>query len=147
MLGADAPPAKVSNYTGRWLILNFWATWCVPCQQEMPLLHDLATGSYGDAQTKATLKSIPGGFAILAVNRDEPRDSIEAFLKQNNLTSALPVAMDAGGALANRYRVVAMPMTYFIDPMGVIRFNQLGVLTPSLVDCYLTQMAGGKCKN
>jgi len=135
----DTSTVKLSSLKGQWVVVNFWATWCGPCRDEMPLLQELATGELSKAA------SVPGGVRVLAVNRDESTDAIKSFLADLKLSPTMPIALDSGAQVAIRYRVTAMPMTFFINPEGVIQYNQLGELTPKLLDCYLTRMAGGTC--
>lgn len=117
---------QLSSLRGRWVFLNFWATWCPPCRQEMPTFQKLLDGGFGPVAGKVT---------VLAVDALESADSVTAFLNELHLT--VPVGLDSDGAVNRLYGVVQLPVTFVIDPTGVIRYKQLGLLTPDLLKEYL----------
>lgn len=124
---------RLSAQQGRWVFVNFWATWCAPCRAEMPLLQDLADGKVSAAET------LPGGVSVIAVNRDETADVIRPFMSELQLT--LPIAIDVGGKVSNRYGVIQMPMTFIVDPQGIVRERIIGALTPDLLAKTLDKLA------
>lgn len=93
------------------LVVNFWATWCGPCRNEMPALQDAA--EYYDGRVQ-----------FVAVNQAEPDDVVQAFVDELNFS--LTVAMDREMEVAGRYNVTGMPTTFFIDRNGVVRRVWLG---------------------
>jgi len=105
---------KLSDFKGQPVLVNFWATWCPPCKQEMPDLQTFA------AETPE-LKVI----AIGADPREDPT-KLAGYAKAMGLT--FTVASDEGAA-AGAYRVVGIPTSFFIDRQGVIRIRHQGVLT------------------
>jgi peroxiredoxin len=125
----DGQSIRFSGLRGKWVILNFWATWCDPCRSEMPLLQDLADGKLK--------QSIP--VTVLAIDRDESVETVKAFLKELNLT--LPVGIDAGAKINSQYGVIQLPVTYMVDPAGIIRYKHVGALTPDILEQYLAQMS------
>jgi cytochrome c biogenesis protein CcmG, thiol:disulfide interchange protein DsbE len=109
----DGTTIDLAAYRGRPVVVNFWASWCTPCREEFPLFADrLATLGPSD------------GLVILGVLYKDDAALAQRFLDE--LGAAWPTVTDPGGALAARYRVVAPPQTYFIDPEGVLRGIQIG---------------------
>lgn len=122
-------PVHLSDLRGRPVVVNFWATWCGPCRDEMPLL-EAAHNRYGDE------------LAVLAVNYDEPQESVQAFVDELELT--LPILLDPRARVQQLYRVRAFPTTYFLDDEGVIRFHHIGVLNEKQLTGYLNELGVGE---
>ncbi|MFM7002323.1 MAG: TlpA family protein disulfide reductase [Limnohabitans sp.] len=97
---------------GRVVVLNFWATWCAPCKEEMPTLQDLHDS--------------PQPPVVIAVNVKEPKTRVQTFLSQRHLT--LPVVLDERGDLARQWGVRVYPTTVLIAPDGQARWRVLGDL-------------------
>ena len=100
---------KLSEYTGKKVILNFWATWCPPCKAEMPHMQEFHE-NYGE------------DVVVLAVNlthTEKSEDVVRAFLEDAELT--LPIIMDIDGNVTSTYEVIAYPTSYMIDSEGIIR--------------------------
>ena len=120
---------SLSDYRGSPVILNFWASWCPPCQREMPDF------------SKAQLEFDEQGVTILAVNALH-RDSISAlnaFLAKNPVS--FQVLLDDSGAINQAYQVHSLPTTYFIDAKGVIRKIIIGGPIPlSLIRIEINQL-------
>jgi cytochrome c biogenesis protein CcmG/thiol:disulfide interchange protein DsbE len=121
----DGKMIQLSTLRGKWVFLNFWATWCEPCQREMPTYEQLATGKLGD----------PNKVVVLAVDSRETADVVKPFLTRLKLT--LPVVLDTDGKVNILYRIVQLPVTYLIDPTGIIREWHLGEMTPDYLQDYL----------
>lgn len=117
-------PVRLSDYREKTVILNFWATWCKPCEEEMPLLDQYYQDYDGD-------------LIILAVNYNESRLFVEPFVTDLGLT--FPVLLDEDGSVVRQYFVRSFPTTYFIDGQGVIRAQHIGPLTSTLIDRYLSK--------
>lgn len=96
---------------GKPVVLNFWATWCGPCQRELPTLQ-AAAERYGDR------------VLIIGVDQGEPPETVQRYVDQLGLT--FPIPMDAEFAVSDLYNVRGLPTTFFIDPQGVIRQMWLG---------------------
>ncbi|PJF36715.1 MAG: hypothetical protein CUN49_03985 [Candidatus Thermofonsia Clade 1 bacterium] len=123
---------RLSEQRGAWLVLNFWATWCPPCRAEMPILQALHDSPSEAARALGTVR-------VIAINRDESAAAVQAFLDELKLS--LPVALDPGGKVSNRYGVLSLPMTYFIDPEGIVRHRHIGKLTEELLEQTLRKLA------
>ncbi|XJZ28906.1 peroxiredoxin family protein [Bacillota bacterium Lsc_1132] len=112
---ADGKTAKLSDYRGKKVILNFWATWCPPCKAEMPHMEQF----YKENHTK--------GIVVLAVNlttsETDPRN-VNKFIADYGLT--FPVLLDKKGEVGNLYQAFTIPTSYIIDTKGVIREKIVG---------------------
>ncbi|GAB4549000.1 MAG: hypothetical protein OHK0023_12800 [Anaerolineae bacterium] len=123
---------SLSDQRGKWVILNFWATWCAPCKEEMP-----AFQNFVDNPPKSVEQL--GEIALIAVNRDETAPIVQKFLAELDLS--LTVALDKGSQISNRYSVLGMPTTYFIDPKGIVRAKHVGGLDEELLRRTLESVA------
>ncbi len=103
---------QLKSLQGEVVMLNFWASWCGPCRQEMPLLDELYH------QYKAL------GFTILGINVEEDPAKARELLQQVPVN--FPVLFDSTNTITERYRIVAMPSTILIDRSGNMRFLHLG---------------------
>jgi peroxiredoxin len=99
--GLTGRPLSLSDFRQKVILLNFWATWCPPCREEMPAMERLYQ-RYKDR-----------GFAILAISIDRDVDAVPPFVQKFRLT--FPVGLDSSSALAEEYRIRALPSTYAID--------------------------------
>ncbi len=100
---------KLSDYHGQVVFLNFWATWCKPCQEEMPSMEQL----HQDLEAEFS-----DGFVMLAVSIDKSADDIPAFMAKHKLT--FPVLHDRWGKVDRIYKIMGVPETYIIDQTGVL---------------------------
>ena len=103
---------KLSEMTGNVVLINFWASWCGPCREEMPLLNALHQ-KYG-----------PLGFTVLGVNVEEQTDKARGFLK--DFPVDFPVLLDKTNKVSKMYNVIAMPTTVVVDRDGNMRFIHKG---------------------
>jgi len=116
---------RLSEYRGDVVMINFWATWCGPCRQEMPLLDDL----YSRYQRV--------GFSLLGVNIDD--DSRRAMQMIEELGVSFPVLFDSAKQVSKLYEVEAMPVTVLVDREGTVRHVHHGY-KPGYEDKYLTEI-------
>lgn len=116
---------RLSEYRGDVVMINFWATWCGPCRQEMPLLDELYT------------RYERVGFNLLGVNIDD--DSRRAMQMIEELGVNFPVLFDSRKEVSKLYEVEAMPVTVLVDREGNVRFVHHGY-KPGYEDKYLDQV-------
>lgn len=103
---------KLSELRGQVVLLNFWASWCGPCRQEMPLLEKLQ-------QRYNAL-----GFTVLGVNVEEDPSKARTLLKDISVT--FPILFDTQNTVSKQYKVSAMPSTVMIDRDGNMRYLHKG---------------------
>jgi peroxiredoxin len=104
----------LSQFRGRVVLVNFWASWCPPCVHEMPSMQKL----------RDRLRTQP--FTLLAVNMAEPDATVDGFMKQHGLDFA--VLMDRDGAALKEWKVMAFPTSFVIDKAGRIRYGVFGAI-------------------
>ncbi|MBB6019997.1 peroxiredoxin [Paenibacillus sp. JGP012] len=122
--GAEAPDfeavnskgeqVQLSDYRGKAVMLNFWASWCTPCVREMPLVHELAQQHSSNVET-------------LFINVGESKGTINEFMKSHQFD--FPVIIDATGKVSSLYRITGLPATMVIDQAGQFKHILLGELT------------------
>jgi thiol-disulfide isomerase/thioredoxin len=108
--GPDGQIVRLSSYRGKVVVVNFWATWCAPCRQEMPALQTVAASE--------------PDVLVLEVDLMEPAEKARGFLVSLGLDRLQPV-FDSDGATTRRYGVLSLPSTFFVDKDGVIRHLEL----------------------
>jgi len=111
----DGDRVKLSDFEGKVLLMSFWATWCAPCKQELPILQDLLN-RYGDQ-----------GLAVVAVNIDDPKTIAEVrrYVKLKKFT--FPVPLDSDSKVLSSYNPrVALPFLQIIDRQGRRVANHTG---------------------
>jgi peroxiredoxin len=103
---------RLSEHRGEVIMLNFWASWCGPCREEMPLLNDLHA------------RYEPVGFQVWGVNVDANRSDAEALL--GKIPVEFPVLFDSASDVSKLFGVEAMPSSVFIDRDGKVRYVHKG---------------------
>ncbi len=110
----DGETYTLSNYRGKVVMLNFWATWCPPCRREMPSLERLYT------------KLKDQGFVVIAVNQFEDPDLVFEFTGRLSLEPTFPILFDRDSSVAEQFGVKGLPTTYLLDKEGRIRYRAIG---------------------
>jgi len=110
--GLNSRPLRLSDFKDKVRLLNFWATWCLPCKEEMPSMERLFRRYQGR------------GFTIIAISIDANIPAVEPFVKHLGLT--FPIGLDPKLVAANDYTVRALPSSYLIDRGGTIIAIALG---------------------
>lgn len=116
---------KLSELRGEVVMINFWASWCAPCRQEMPLLEEMYK-KYSDL-----------GFVLLGVNVEE--DSSKAVELLRDVPVSFPILYDNKNEVTKLYKVVAMPSTVMVDRDGNMRYLHRGYL-PGYEADYMKQI-------
>jgi thiol-disulfide isomerase/thioredoxin len=110
----EGKPHRLADYRGKAVLVNFWATWCVPCRDEMPSIEKL----------RASLEGKP--FVVLAVNLAEPESRIRKFLEV--VPVRFPVLLDRDAQTARAWQARVLPATFIVGPDGVVRYQYFGEL-------------------
>ena len=103
---------RLSDYAGKVLVVNFWASWCVPCREELP------------AMNRAAEKMREQPVVWLALNVGEDRDAVTAFTADYPID--FTVLLDRSGRVSQSWQVIAMPTTFIIDPRGYVTHKIVG---------------------
>ena len=120
LVDLEGKQQSLSQYRGKVVLVNFWATWCKPCTTEMPAMQV----TYDRLRDK--------GFVVLAINELEDDARVREHIKQHGHT--FPVLMDRDNKVANQFGVFGLPVSVFIDEKGVVReYIKGGLLTEQLI--------------
>ena len=114
LLRLDGVRARLDEMQGKIVILDFWATWCAPCREEMPSIERL----------RRVMKD--QRFAVLAVNLAEPEPRVGQFLQSMSL--GFPILLDADMVVTRAWKVRQLPASFVVGPDGRIRYSYLGEL-------------------
>jgi thiol-disulfide isomerase/thioredoxin len=112
-LGGDI--FTLSEQRGRWVVVNFWATWCEPCKVEMPDLQRIST-AFGDR------------LVLVGINMRESAQEVRAFADEFSIR--YPILLEPDDGLLTSYLVMGLPLTVVIDPEGNIAMRQFGPVDP-----------------
>ena len=126
LTGRGGKAIDLAQFKGQVVMINFWATWCGPCRQEMPLLEDIYK------------KYKPMGFTMLGVNVEPDSAGAEAWLGKQKPVS-FPIAFDTESKVSKLYKVAGMPSTVFVDRKGNVRVMHKGY-KPGDENFYLSQI-------
>lgn len=115
----DGGDVRLSDLRGQWVLVNFWATWCAPCREEMPYLARLARAHGGD-------------LAVLAVNMREPSSVVAPFAAE--LGPELPILLQPDDATLLAYDIRGLPVSVLVDPDGMVVLRTMGPLVEGVVE-------------
>lgn len=116
--GLDKQTVRLTDFRGRWVIVNFWATWCTPCMLEMPELQAFHQTHHARA-------------AVIGVNYEElTADEIRFFV--NRLGITFPVAL-SGGQPVRGFNLKALPSTFLVSPTGKLVRTYLGAVNAAML--------------
>lgn len=110
----DGSQVTLSDLRGNPVVLNIWTTWCPPCREEMPAIEKVYR-SYQDL-----------GLIVIGLNltSQDSEQAVFAFVQELGLT--FPIALDRDGSVGNRYQLMGLPTTYFINSKGIIQSMVVG---------------------
>ncbi len=111
---------SLADYRGRWVLVNFWASWCVPCREEAPALEEFQR-RHGD-----------GDFTVLGIDSRDLSGDGRAFVRRYGLS--YPQLRDGDGATAHDFGTTGVPENYLIDPRGRVRLLVRGPVTGEYLD-------------
>lgn len=110
----DGQTVRMADLLGRPVVISYWATWCIPCKQELPVLNQL----YQEYRER--------GLVVLSVNATDQDDLQSVQSMAAEMGMSFPVLLDDGKNFSESYQAMFFPSTFFVDPNGVIRFIRLG---------------------
>ncbi len=116
---------QLADYRGQVILINLWATWCPPCQAEMPLLQAFFEGHRSQ------------GFTVIAIEDGDPTSDVRSFVSQHALT--FPVWLDpTHQATDHSFRTPNLPTSFVIDRAGQVRLTWLGAISSANLEKYVT---------
>ncbi|MGH2608639.1 MAG: TlpA family protein disulfide reductase [Tepidiformaceae bacterium] len=124
----DGGQIRLSDLRGKPVLVNFWATWCVPCRREVP--------DFVALQDRWGTR-----IQIIGVDLQEPRDAVNRFIEEFGMN--YPIALDSDGTVTRGYKLTGLPETYFLDRDGVIRDHRIGLVQQELARCIAESIAAG----
>ncbi len=111
----DGKAIGLETFYGKPLVMNFFASWCDPCREEMPLINDL------------TVAGAKNDFNVLGIAVEDSRAAITEYRREAKLV--FPIALDLNNTVKRSYRIFGPPATFFIDSQGIIREVIIGPMT------------------
>ncbi|HYM66856.1 MAG TPA: TlpA disulfide reductase family protein [Patescibacteria group bacterium] len=124
---------SLADFRGRWVLVNFWASWCVPCREEAPALEDFQR-AHGR-----------GGFTVLGIDTRDLSGDGQAFVRRYGLT--YPQLRDGDGQRAHDFGTTGVPENFLVDPGGKLRLLRRGPVTAEYLRDYVAPLlpnAGGR---
>jgi len=139
-VGDQAPPialphlegggkGSLAEYRGRWVLVNFWASWCLPCIEEAPVLEEFQRRHGGER------------FTVLGIDSRDLSDDGSAFVRRFGLT--YPQLRDGDGDAARDYGTTGVPENFLVDPRGRVRLVVLGPVTEEYLQRYVVPLLPG----
>lgn len=122
----DGTNVSLQDYLGSVVLINFWATWCPPCADEIPDLQATYEARKDD------------GFVVLGVNVEESREVVAPFVASYDVT--YPVLLDETGNVIKMYRALGLPVSVIVDQDGVIQVRHVGYVTAAQLEGYLAEL-------
>jgi peroxiredoxin len=119
-------PVKLSDFKGKPVLVNFWATWCMPCKYEMPQIEEI----YRQYQAQ--------GLVVLGINDKEDAPTVKQFVSDGGYS--WPMLLDTDESLKTRYQVVGMPTSFFVDRQGVVRSTWVGGMEKDTLQTQLSKI-------
>jgi thiol-disulfide isomerase/thioredoxin len=110
----DGKPVKLSDYRGKVVLVNFWATWCPPCRREMPSMERLSRRLQGQP------------FVILAINQQEQPDQVFVFTGQLDPAPTFPILFDRDSTVSHAWGVLGLPASFIVDKQGRVVYRAMG---------------------
>lgn len=124
----DGKTARLSDYRGKVVLVNLWATWCGPCRMEVPDL----VAAYNRYEQR--------GFTVLAVNQGEGRDDVAAFAGQYGIK--FPVLLDPDGRIRMYYPYRGIPTSFIVDRDGIVRKIWVGTMPEEAIKQIVEPLLG-----
>jgi cytochrome c biogenesis protein CcmG, thiol:disulfide interchange protein DsbE len=117
---------SLAEYRGRWVLVNFWASWCIPCRQEAPALQQFQRRHAGK------------GFTVLGIDSRDLSDDGRAFVERYGLS--YPQLRDGNGDGAGEYGTTGVPESFLVDPRGKVRLHSVGPVDGEYLQQYVATL-------
>jgi cytochrome c biogenesis protein CcmG/thiol:disulfide interchange protein DsbE len=117
---------SLAEYRGKWVLVNFWASWCIPCKEEAPALQELQRRHGGER------------FTVLGIDSRDLTDDGRAFVRRYGLT--YPQLRDGDGDGAHEYGTTGVPENFLVDPQGKVRLALAGPATEEYLQRYVVPL-------
>lgn len=118
----NGEPVSLSDAKGKITIVNFWATWCPPCREEMPHMQSFYEKNHEEVEM----------LAVNVTNMDDGRPAIEKFVQEHELT--FPILLDESGEVGFMYEVMSLPTSYIIDEEGRVFQKIIGAMDEQVMN-------------
>lgn len=115
----DGNTFQLSDHKGKPVLINFFASWCLPCREEMPVLEKIVRRYRSE------------GVVFLGIAVDDTEEKMKDFIKRYGVT--FPVGLDKTAEIQKSYNLYGIPTTYFIDKDGIINYSHSGAVTEELL--------------
>jgi len=119
---------SLADFRGQTVVMNFWATWCVPCRQEMPMFEEVWKSEQGK------------GVTFLGVGVEDDEAQLSSFMQSLHIT--YPAGLDRDSSIARSYNLAGMPTTLFISPNGELIHKWQGPIDRDHVEQFLAEARG-----
>lgn len=120
----DGDLVVLSELRGKYVLVNFWATWCIPCRKEMPYLQEV-------------FEEHEDQVVVLAVNMNEDAERVRPFIEEFGYT--YPILLDPPDELAAEHNVRGLPVSFIVGPDGDIVYRRIGEILPEEFDIWLEE--------
>ena len=127
---SGAGTGEIADYRGKWVLVNLWASWCVPCRQEAPALEHFYRAEHAH------------DFTVLGVDSQDLSDDGERFVREYGIT--YPQLHDGPGDLGHAYGTVGYPESFLVDPRGDIALIRRGAVSSDFLDSQVRPLVDGR---
>lgn len=131
VIDTNGKKVSLSDYIGKPVVVNFWATWCGPCKMELPAFDKLCK-EYG-GQVSFMMVNLTDGY-------QETVDGVKQFVSENEYT--FPVFFDTEYSASNSYEIYSIPETIFVDKEGNLVKSQIGAMSEEILRKYIEELIG-----
>lgn len=124
LMSLDGEEVVLSELQGKYVLVNFWATWCIPCRKEMPYLQEV-------------FEAHEDQITVLAINMNEDAERVRPFIEEFGYT--YPILLDPSDELAAEHNVRGLPVSFIVGPEGEIVYRRIGEILPEEFDVWLEE--------